>query len=646
MMCGFVGFWDLTNKQNNEKMLESLKPMADRIRSRGPDGEGYWSDEVSGIALAHRRLAILDLSDAGHQPMHSSSGKNVIIYNGEIYNGKELRSELESFGIKFKGNSDTEVLLEGCEKWGVEITISRCIGMFAFALWNREKSTLSLVRDRLGIKPLYWGKQNNSWYFASQPKAITAHPEFKRVIDRTTMRRFIQFAYVPSPDSIFEDLKQLRPGHLVHIQANGATKTIRYWDLPSIALTASKRISTTPYSEQVEKLRNLLSDAVKMRMISDVPLGGFLSGGIDSSTIIALMQAQSTRPIKTFSIGFNESTLNEAEYAKSIAQHLGTDHTEMYVSDKQILELVPNLAEAYDEPFADSSQLPTQILCNITSNSVTVALSGDGGDELFSGYNRYLLADRLRKLHKGSPAVLRKAFAKVLTSLSPASWDKLARFMPKRYRYSMFGDKLHKLADVINKENFSSVYPALLSYWKVDQQVVNNEEKIDEPVGWKEGRGIFSDEVSNMQLMDTLSYMPDDILSKVDRVSMSIGLEVRVPIIDHRIVEFAFNLPHSAKIKKGVGKRILRDVLYKYVPKELMDRPKMGFGVPLDDWLRGPLRDWAESLLEPGRLNQDEMFSVNLVRDRWNEHLSGKRNWQYSLWNVLMAQSWRERWSI
>ena len=641
-MCGLTGFWNPLSSWGVEKSQFFLREMADKIKSRGPDSQGIWYDQSTGIGFAHQRLSIVDLSSAGQQPMHSSSGNSVIAYNGEIYNTADMRQELEINGIQFRGHSDTEVLLEGCEYWGVEAMVNRCIGMFAFAFWDRKLRRLTLVRDRVGIKPLYWGRCNGVWYFGSQPKSITANPNFDVRVNRDVMARFIQYAYVSAPDCIYQDLQQLRPGHLLHIDENNDTNMVRYWDLPNIAIIQSDKISEASYNDLVGELEALLLDAVDRRMIAEVPLGAFLSGGVDSSLVVALMQANSTQKVRTFSIGFNEQGYNEADYASEVAKHLGTDHTEMYVSHQQVLDLVPRIAEAYDEPFGDSSQLPTQMLCSLTRKEVTVALSGDGGDELFAGYNRYLVSEHLRKGYANFPRSLRKLSAGFLRSIKPSAWDSIGKLIPRGKRPAMLGDKLHKLAAVIGLDDFEQVYPALLEYWS--HAVVPRAGDPISPIGWSEGASAVSNTTMRMQLMDMLSYLPDDILTKVDRASMDVSLEARVPLLDHRVVEFSLRLPQSAKLVNGRGKLILRDVLDRYVPRELIDRPKMGFGVPLDAWLRGPLRDWAEDLLDPINLRDDDMFDVAPIRRRWDEHLSGQRNWQYSLWNVLMAQSWRRNW--
>ncbi len=648
-MCGLAGFWDTKIITSADQFTDVLNKMGKSIQSRGPDSEGIWFETSIGLGLSHRRLSIVDLSPLGHQPMLSSTKKSVLVYNGEIYNADELRIELQKSGIKFYGHSDTEVLLEGCEFWGVEQTVSRCIGMFAFAFFDIKRQRLSLVRDRIGIKPLYWGQQNGTWFFASQPKAIMANPDFKAAIDRQVMERFVHFAYVPASDSILKGIEQLRPGHLLHIDADGHTEVRRYWDLPAIArqLSSPPGIDTQQgYARSVDELESLLLDAVGRRMHADVPLGAFLSGGVDSSLVVALMQAQSDKPVRSFSIGFNEKGFNEAVYAAEVAKHLGTDHTELYVDHQQVLDLVPRIADIYDEPFADASQLPTQLLCAMTRKEVTIALSGDGGDELFAGYNRYLMAERIRKIYQRVPYQARQIISSLLAYPRPSTWDRLSSPIPGRFKPNMLGDKLHKLANILNRRQFNEVYPLLLRYWPEQEQLVNHSSIAVSPMGWEEGPRALKEPISQMQLMDMLSYLPDDILTKVDRASMDVSLEARVPLLDHRVVEFSWQLSLESKLKNNQGKRILRDVLYRYVPREMIERPKMGFGVPLDSWLRGPLKEWAEELLAPEFLAKDDLFNSAPIRQRWDEHLSGRRNWQYSLWNILMAQSWRHKWNM
>ena len=621
--------------------------MAALVESRGPDDSGEWTDPDAGIALGHRRLAIIDLSPGGRQPMASAGGDLVIAYNGEIYNFRELRAELESAGATFRGDSDTEVLVEACAAWGVERAIGRCIGMFAFALWDRGARRLHLARDRLGIKPLYWARTpGGGLVFASQPKCFSAHPDWRPAVDRAALAACLRHGYVSAPQCIYRDAFQVRPGCILTVDAGGEVRERRYWDAIEVARNgaAGRRRERPDDEEAVERLEGLLRDAVARRMVADVPLGAFLSGGTDSSTVAALMQSQSNRPIRTFSIGFNEKRFDEAVHARAVARHLGTDHTELYVEPDDALDLVPTIAERYDEPFGDSSQLPTLLVSELARRHVTVALSGDGGDELFAGYNRHAQAHTLRRIYTASPAWARRAASRALTTLRPGTWDRLSTLMPERLRPRLVGDKLHLLAEAVSLERFDDVYPRLVSQWPLDAELVPGEGpgagRID-PAAFDAG---LEGDSERMQLMDLLTYLPGDILAKVDRASMAFSLEARVPLLDHRVVEHAWSLPPDFKLRAGETKWILRRVLERHVPRSLFERPKMGFAVPIDRWLRGPLRDWAADLLDPGSLGDEDLFNVALVRRRWDEHQSGARNWQYPLWSVLMAQAWRRRW--
>ncbi len=619
--------------------------MGDALALRGPDDRGVWSDPAAGIALAHRRLSIVDLSPLGHQPMVSSCGRWVIAFNGEIYNFSELRAELEQAGRSFRGQSDTEVIVEGCALWGVAETVRRLWGMFAIALWDRKERRLHLVRDRLGIKPLYWGVFGDLVLFGSELKALAAHPGWERRIDRDALAAYLRFAYVPAPRSIWRDVFKLEPGTILTIGADGGRNTDIYWSAADVARAGIGARTDWPLSdtEATDRLEDLLGDAVNRHMVSDVPLGAFLSGGIDSSTVVALMQKHSRRPVRTFSIGFNEAGYDEAAHAAAIARHIGTDHTELYVEPAHALEIVPRLAEWYDEPFADSSQIPTFLVSEMTRAKVTVALSGDGGDELFAGYNRYRLARSLGRVLSALPAPLGRVAAGGLTAMPVAAWDRLFGLVPGRLRPPQPGDKVHKLAGLLT-ETPDTVYRRLVSQW-------NEPEKLaiggTEPIGPLTDPGLrrdFPDPLDRMQLLDTLTYLPDDILTKVDRASMAVSLEARVPLLDHRVVAFAWSLPHRMKMRDGESKWLLRRVLYRHVPKSLLDRPKMGFGIPIGSWLRGPLRDWAEDLLDETAMRADGLLDPAPIRARWAEHLSGRRNWQYPLWTVLMLQAWRRRW--
>lgn len=623
--------------------------MSDTLILRGPDDDGIWVDADVGIALGHRRLAILDLSREGRQPMQSHCGRYVIVYNGEVYNFRDLRKELESAGHRFLGTSDTEVMVTGISQWGLEAAIQRFIGMFAFALWDRQARTLSLVRDRLGIKPLYYGFQGPSFLFGSELKALRIHPAFKNEIARDAVSLYLRHNCIPGPYTIYEGIHKLPPGTILRLSDGMDTPAITgYWS----ARESVERGIADPWtgSEQdaIAHLEDLMRDAVGLRMISDVPLGAFLSGGIDSSTVVALMQAQSARRVKTFTIGFQEDEYSEAEDARAVAQHLGTDHTELYLKVEDAIQLIPHLASLYDEPFSDSSQIPTFFVSQLARRHVTVSLSGDGGDELFAGYNRYFwgrtIWDKLRRLSRP----LRSSLVRGIKALSPETWDCLFSGMqavlPARLRQRVPGDKMHKLAEVINVDSPDDMYWHLISHWREPWFLVPGATEPPTAVSDRTQWADLKDFTERMMFLDLVTYLPDDILTKIDRASMGVSLEARVPLLDHRIVEFAWQLPLSMKIRGGEGKWILRQLLYKYVPEALVQRPKAGFGIPIDSWLRGPLRPWAESLLDEKRLRDDGIFRPQPIRQKWAEHLSGNHNWQYLLWDILMFQAWKERW--
>jgi asparagine synthase (glutamine-hydrolysing) len=620
----------------------TLKAMTDAIVHRGPDDEGLWFDSAAGVALGHRRLSILDLSPAGHQPMVSASGRYVIVYNGEVYNHHDLRAELESLGAapSWRGHSDTEVLLAAIDHWGIKDTLKRLNGMFAFALWDRAERCLYLARDRLGEKPLYYGQSGGVFLFGSELKALTAHPDFKREIDRSALTLLLRHNYIGAPRSIWRGINKLPPAHYLVIRGGGGDvgAPVSYWDFSSIA-EAGARAPRPNGPELVDELEMLLKDAVGRRMEADVPLGAFLSGGVDSSTIVALMQAQSSRPVRTFSIGFHEQGYNEAVHAKAVAAHLGTDHTEFYVTAEDALAVIPKLPVMWDEPFSDSSQIPTYLVSQLTRQHVTVSLSGDGGDELFAGYNRYFLVTRLWQQISILPAPLRCLAASLLRSPGTVSLaNAVSGALPARYRQKALGDRLPKLAQLFEMESLEALYRLLISHWdKPDEIVLDARES--ETLLLKSAPD-FKDFRQKMMYLDTLTYLPDDILAKVDRASMAVSLEARVPFLDHRVVEFAWRLPMSANIRGTTGKHLLRQVLYRHVPRELIDRPKMGFGVPIDAWLAGPLRDWAEDLLDERRLRNEGFFDPAPIRRLWEEHKSGKRRWHYYLWDILMFQAW------
>jgi asparagine synthase (glutamine-hydrolysing) len=643
-MCGLVGFLGGNASPCGEGNGALIKRMTDAIKYRGPDDEGYWSDENQRIFLGHRRLAIVDLSAAGHQPMISRSGRYILVFNGEIYNHIDLRRELEKGGsVSWCGHSDTETLLSAFEVWGIKDTILRTIGMFAIAVWDKQTNILTLARDRIGEKPLYYGWQGDTFLFGSELKALRAHPAFKAEIDRRALCLLLRHNCIPAPYSVYKGILKLRPGCLLTVsmrQPEPAVET--YW---SGALATGMGITNVFKGnpiQAVDALEKLLKDAVLRQMVADVPLGAFLSGGVDSATVVALMQAQSARPVKTFTIGFENEGYNEAVYAKIVAQFLRTDHTELYVTSKQAMEVIPLLPSIYDEPFSDSSQIPTFLVSQLAKQKVSVSLSGDAGDELFCGYNRYQMTARLWRKMSVLSVSTRKILAQVVTGVSPQAWNHLASIFPRSLRGASIGDKLHKGANVLASDSVNALYLGLVSHWNDPASVV-----IDghEPMTLLTGdapelSGL--DQIQRMMALDMLTYLPDDILVKLDRAAMCVSLESRVPFLDHRVVEFAWSLPQSMKLREGQSKWVLRQVLYRHVHKYLIERPKMGFGIPLHDWLRGPLRDWAETLLDEERLQREGYFHPAPIRKRWEEHLSGQRNWAYHLWDVLMFQSWLE----
>jgi asparagine synthase (glutamine-hydrolysing) len=645
-MCGIAGLIDWRAATSADALRSIGEGMIETVRHRGPDAGAVWVEAEGGVALGQRRLAIIDLSPGGAQPMHSADRRYVITFNGEIYNYRDIRRELEAAGRVMRSDSDTEVLIEACALWGVEAAIERAIGMFAFALWDRKTRTLVLARDRLGIKPLYYAASPERVLFASQLKAFRAHPKWQPTIDDDAIVGYLRHAYVAQPRTVYREAQKLAPGHILTLREGLAPEPKCFWDLRGIAAAGQRRNDPEPDADEaIERLDALLRDSVKLRMIADVPLGAFLSGGIDSSTVVALMQAQSTRPVKTFSIGFHEGDYNEAEAAKRVAAHLGTDHTEFYVEPRHALEVIPQLPEWFDEPFADSSQIPTYLVSELTRKHVTVALSGDGGDELFAGYNRYLWAERLSRSVKRVPPPLRSASAAALRALAPETWSRLFAFVPRSWRPALPGDKLHKIATLLDNPGPDAIYRRLVSQWERPDEIAAAGSEPRGPLWDATVAQDFPDLVPRMQFLDLVTYLPDDILTKVDRATMAVGLEGRVPLLDHRVVAYSWSLPLRFKLRGGSSKWLLRRVLDRYVPKSLIDRPKMGFGVPIDAWLRGPLRDWAEGLLAPARLASDGFVRVEPVRRAWAEHLEGTRNWQYPLWTVLMLQAWRERWA-
>jgi asparagine synthase (glutamine-hydrolysing) len=643
-MCGIAGCWESGGIPADTLAARALS-MADALAHRGPDDRGVWVDASAGVALAHRRLSILDLSPQGHQPMASADGRYTVSFNGEIYNFAEVRSELERAGgaPPWRGHSDTEIMLAAISHWGLEAALVRLTGMFAAAVWDAGERVLHLVRDRMGEKPLYYGTSGGALLFGSELKALRAHPAFAGEIDRESVARFMRFSYVPSPRSIFRGIHKLPAGCLVSFRAPGEAPAPRaYWTLRGAIERGLAQPFAGSETEAAGELERLLRDVVAHQMVADVPLGAFLSGGIDSSTIVALMQAQSPRPVMTFTIGFHEDAFNEATYARAVAAHLGTDHTELYVTPAETLAVVPDLPRLYDEPFADSSQIPTYLVSKLARRRVTVSLSGDGGDELFGGYNRYFWGAGIWRHVGGLPRPLRGALARALTAPSAAAWDRLFEavgpLLPARARRPDPGDKLHKLARALYVSDPDELYRALVSFWHEPSLAGDGRLDVDLPLDRLAGVP------ERMMACDAATYLPDDILAKVDRAAMAVGLESRIPLLDHRVVELAWRLPSALKIRDGSGKWLLRRVLDRYVPRALVDRRKMGFSLPLDAWLRGPLRDWAEALLDEARLAREGYLDPAPIRAKWREHLAGHRNWQHPLWVALMFQAWLEAW--
>jgi len=620
--------------------------MADTLVHRGPDDSGVWTDESAGIALGHRRLAILDLSAAGHQPMVSASGRHVIVFNGEIYNHLDLRKKLES--VAWRGHSDTETLLEAVDAWGVRRALDESIGMFAFAVWDRKERTLTLARDRIGEKPLYYGRNGRAFIFASELKALRALPGFNAPINQDALALFMRHNYIPAPWSIYEGIFKLPPGTFITLGSpEDPARPEAYWSARRAAMSGLADPFNGDEREALDELESILKAAVRGQMLSDVPLGAFLSGGFDSSLIVALMQAQSSLPVKTFTIGFHEEIYNEAVHAEAVARHLGTEHTELYVTPRECQAVIPKLPTLYDEPFSDSSQIPTFLVSELARRHVTVSLSGDGGDELFGGYDRYFRGMELYRHANRFSDTLRRNLIRAVTLLPPSAWDRLFALLrpilPARLRNaSRPGVKIHELAQVIDAHTLEAIYLSLLSHWHDPASLVLRSREpqtaMNDPDLWLD----CETHEYRMMYLDLVTYLPDDILVKVDRAAMAVSLETRVPFLDHRVVEFSWRLPLSMKIHSSQGKWALRRILDRYVPGNIMERPKMGFGVPIDLWLRGPLREWAEAMLDERRLKEEGFFNPGPIREKWSEHLSGRGNWRYLLWDVLMFQAWHE----
>lgn len=646
-MCGFAGFFGGNRRQQQSSNL--LLEMGKVISHRGPDDEGIFYDANVGLGFVHRRLSITDLSAAGHQPMTSYDDRYVIVFNGEIYNHDHLRNELNGCidSIGWRGHSDTETLLACFVSWGIEETVKKCIGMFAFAVWDKHFHELTLVRDRAGEKPLYYGWQGQGdsavFLFGSELKALRVHPRFDGTVDRGALTLYLRHNYIPAPYSIYKNIKKLTPGCSIKISLDKPVpKETSYWSMADSVLNGLKNPYTGTAKEAIDDLEHNLTSAISMQMIADVPLGAFLSGGVDSSLIVALMQNQSSRPVKTFTIGFEEESHNEATYAKAVAQHIGTDHTELYINPQDAMDVVPLLPTLYDEPFSDPSQIPTYLLSKLTRQQVTVSLSGDAGDELFGGYSRYAFTNNMYKKIALAPLPLRRILSKLIYQIPPSQWNDFCSRLPgfSATKSNNIGVKLYKGAQVLQFQRLEQLYLYFMSHWHNPDDVVINgiipENNFLTLPGDLESLG----SIERMMYYDTVSYLPDDILVKVDRAAMGASLETRVPLLDHRIIEFAWQLPLSFKVNNGVNKWILRQVLNRHVPAELIDRPKKGFGVPIDQWLRGGMRDWAEYLLNEKTMSEQGYFNPKFIREKWDSHLAGDRDWQNPLWDVLMFQAW------
>jgi len=643
-MCGILGFFETGQKRARQDMQNIGRAMAATLAHRGPDDEGLWQDPDAPLLLGQRRLAIIDLSPEGHQPMESHSGRYVIVFNGEIYNFPVLKKELENAGIKFRGRSDTEVMLAAFDVWGINRALQKISGMFAFALWDKREKQIHFARDRLGKKPLYVGWAGDVLVFGSELKALHAHPDFKPQISRDVLALYMRYANVPAPYSIYDGVWQMLPGMRMTLRMDdmqaGAPlieKMEPYW-APAEKVMEARQQTPPTEAQAIAAFEDILRSSVEQRMLSDVPLGAFLSGGIDSSAIVALMQSLSSRPVKTFTIGFHEAGFDEAAYARDVAAHLGTEHHELYLSSRDVLDVIPKLSEISDEPFADESQIPTYMISRLAREHVTVALSGDGGDEMLGGYTRHLYAPKIWKAAGWLPLPLRRMLSGGMHALPTEMLGRLAPRTPH------FGEKLHKAGEFLSQDSSQTAYETLAGMWLNPEALVPGAQEPQMPLhqeAWQpQGLNFTEQLIYN----DTICYLPNDILTKVDRASMAVSLEVRAPLLDQRVFEYAWSLPLDMKIRNKQGKWLLRQVLKKYVPSEMFERPKQGFSVPVGAWLTGPLRDWAEALLNEGRLRQDGFLDAQMVRQTWAEHLAGRGNHACRLWNVLMFQNWLQRW--
>ena len=647
-MCGIAGFLD-ADRFSQEEALAIAREMADAVAHRGPDDAGTWLDREAGIALAHRRLAVMDLSPAGSQPMESASGRNVIVFNGEIYNHRELRRRLEAGHPDrpcWRGRSDTETLLAAIECWGLEEALRATVGMFALAVWNRDDRILHLARDRVGEKPLYYGWQNGTFLFGSELKAFAMHPAFAGEIDRDVLTLLLRHAYIPAPWSIYRGVRKLPAGACMSVAARASQQPAGqwpeprpYWSFREVVTSGRARPFEGAPEDAVDELHDVLLQAVGRQMVADVPLGAFLSGGIDSSTVVALMQAQSERPVRTFTIGFEDPAYDEAPHAKAVARRLRTEHTELYVSAQEAQDVISRLPDLFDEPFADHSNIPTFLIAGMARRQVTVALSGDGGDELFGGYHHHSSTSRMWRLLSSTPASLRRTAA--LFAPGPDGLPaRMLRRLPTSQGRRWTPGRVRRAMWLARSRTPEDLHYRRLSQWPNPPSIVPGTSEprtvLNQPATWPDAAEL----ADLLMAVDILGYLPDDLLVKVDRAAMGVSLESRAPFLDHKVVEFVWRLPLSFKIRNGRSKWILRQVLHRHVPKELVERPKAGFSIPLAAWLRGPLRDWAEALLDERRLQQEGFFDPRPIRRKWNEHLSGRESWENHLWSVLMFQAW------
>lgn len=644
-MCGFTGFLSKNASFSKTEMRKTLSSMLETLTHRGPDAGDIWGNDDAECFLGHRRLSIIDLSQEGAQPMHSQSGRFVISYNGEVYNFPQIRKECEEKGIKFRGRSDTEIMLAAIELWGLNQALQKFNGMFAFALWDQKEKELHLVRDRMGKKPLYVGWAGKTLVFGSELKALAVHPDFKKEINKDALAVYLNYACMQAPYSIYNNVWQLPAGHRLSVNLNSFAPGVDlqsemkpYWSHLEVLNQSRLNIQNTDDESTITEFENVLGECVRDRMISDVPLGAFLSGGIDSSSVVALMQKHSSRPVKTYSIGFHEAGFDEAVYAKKVAQHLGTEHHELYLSGKDALDVIPHLSRIYDEPFGDSSALPTYLVSRFAREEVTVALSGDGGDEMLGGYNRHFLGPKIKKATRGIPLFMRKMMAGFLRSVPVNTYNKAFKNHPQ------FGTRIHKVADILGLGRDEEIYYALVSPWLRTADIVKDAKPMDIPLTREALQPEGLNFAEMMMYWDTISYLPNDILVKVDRASMAVSLEARAPLLDKRVYEFCWSLPHHMKIRDGKGKWLLREVLARHVPRDLFERPKQGFGVPVADWLRDDLKDWAETLLDEKDMEAEGILNTANIQKIWKEHKEGRGNNDQRLWTVLMFQSWKEKW--